>query len=54
MGEFGWAYIDCEDVDAVAAGPTGSIQFHHAGSELTGSAKLVFNKRPLKIHKYRY
>jgi len=43
MGEFGWAYIDCEDVDAIAAGPTGSIQFHHAGSELTGSAKLVFN-----------
>jgi hypothetical protein len=44
MAEFGWAYIDCEeDTSGSALGPTGSIQFHHAGTSITGSDYLVFH-----------
>jgi hypothetical protein len=42
MGEFGWAYITCDDQVGNATGPTGSLQFHHAGQEITGSDYLVF------------
>jgi hypothetical protein len=44
MGEFGWAYISCEGDDAstAAAGPTGSLQFHSASNQLSGSANLMY------------
>lgn len=46
MAEFGWAYIDCEGGgggSSGASGPTGSVQFHHAGAAITGSYDLIFN-----------
>jgi hypothetical protein len=44
MAEFGWAYIDCEDGGSSgASGPTGSVQFHHAGETITGSYDLIFH-----------
>jgi len=46
MAEFGWAYIECSGSgggETTAAGPTGSIQFLHAGTEITGSHDLIFN-----------
>jgi hypothetical protein len=46
MGEFGWAYIECSGSggggQSTAAGPTGSLQFLHAGTAITGSDYLVF------------
>lgn len=46
MGEFGWAYIECSSSggggESTAAGPTGSLQFLHAGTSITGSDYLVF------------
>ena len=43
MGEFGWAYISCEGDDtAVAVGPTGSLQFHSASNQLSGSSNLMY------------
>ena len=45
MAEFGWAYIDCDEAadSGSAGGPTGSIQFKHAGTSITGSDYLVFH-----------
>ena len=43
MAQFGWAYIDCDDVTDPARGPTGSVQIHHADGDLTGSAYLVYH-----------
>ena len=40
MGEFGWAYIDCDG--GQANGPTGSLQFHSGSRNLSGSANLIF------------
>jgi hypothetical protein len=42
MGEFGWAYISCDDGADVAVGPTGSLQFHSGSGQLSGSASLVY------------
>jgi len=43
MAQFGWAYINCDDVTDPAKGPTGSVQTHHADGDLTGSAFLVYH-----------
>tara|TARA_R110002020_G_scaffold180270_1_gene374587 strand:+ start:256 stop:933 length:678 start_codon:yes stop_codon:yes gene_type:complete len=43
MAQFGWAYIDCDDVSDPAKGPTGSVQLHHADGDLTGSEYLVYH-----------
>jgi hypothetical protein len=43
MAQFGWAYINCDDVTDPAKGPTGSVQVHHADGDLTGSAYLVYH-----------
>jgi len=43
MANFGWAYINCDDVTDPAKGPTGSVQVHHADGDLTGSAYLVYH-----------
>ena len=46
MGEFGWAYIDCDESSGggggQAAGPTGSIQFLTGSNATSGSANLTF------------
>jgi hypothetical protein len=42
MAEFGWAFVDC-DSPGPAQGPTGSLQFHSASNELSGSDCLVFD-----------
>lgn len=42
MAEFGWAYISCESEAEVAAGPTGSLQFHSGSRQLSGSSTLVW------------
>jgi len=42
MAEFGWAFVDC-DSPGVAIGPTGSLQFHSASNNLSGSECLVFD-----------
>ena len=41
MAQFGWAYVDCDDVPVVA-GPTGSLQFITGSNSLSGSANLKF------------
>ena len=40
----GWAYINCtaSTGGASATGPTGSIQFHTSGSNMTGSRNLMY------------
>ena len=40
----GWAYINCTASagGASATGPTGSIQFHTSGSNMTGSRNLMY------------
>ena len=43
MAQFGWAYIDCDDVSDPAKGPTGAVQLHHADGDLTGSEYLVYH-----------
>lgn len=54
MAEFGWAFIECSGSGASpfgggggavsgAVGPTGSIQFHHNESNLSGSECLIFD-----------
>ena len=43
MAQFGWAYINCDDVTDPAKGPTGSVQLHHADGDLTGSEYLVYH-----------
>ena len=35
-------YRMCDESTGAATGPTGSIQFHHAGTEISGSDYLVF------------
>jgi len=42
MGEFGWAYIQCEEGTEIAVGPTGSLQFHSGSQLLSGSEELVY------------
>jgi hypothetical protein len=42
VGEFGWAYVQCDDEISVAVGPTGSLQFHSGSNLLSGSENLVF------------
>ena len=42
MAEFGWAFVDCES-PGVAVGPTGSLQFHSASNQLSGSECLTFD-----------
>jgi hypothetical protein len=46
MGEFGWAYIDCDSSggggSGQAAGPTGSLQFLTGSNATSGSARLLF------------
>jgi hypothetical protein len=51
VGEFGWAYIDCEGDTEVAVGPTGSLQFHSGSSQLSGSGDLIYqsDKRLLSL-----
>ena len=49
MAEFGWAYIECSSSGggsgsgSAAAGPTGSVQFKHAGISITGSDYFIFH-----------
>lgn len=52
MAEFGWAFIECSGSSGSsggsgavsgAVGPTGSIQFHSASSNLSGSECLTFD-----------
>ena len=55
MGEFGWAYIECSSSSggaSTAAGPTGSLQFLHAGTDITGSSNLTFvtSSSPFKLN----
>ena len=40
----GWAYVNCtaSGGGASASGPTGSIQFHTSGSNMTGSRNLMY------------
>ena len=42
MGEFGWAYVQCDDEISVAVGPTGSLQFHSGSNLLSGSEELIY------------
>ena len=43
MAQFRWAYINCEESEsATVGGPTGSLQFLHLDSTLTGSQNLIY------------
>jgi len=43
MAQFRWAYVNCAEEDTVTVGgPTGSLQFLHSPSGITGSSNLSF------------
>ena len=43
MANFGWAYVNCSDTGGAHTGPTGSIQFRHGDTAVTGSDYLIYH-----------
>ena len=43
MAQFGWAYIDCDDVSDPAKGPTGSVQFLTGTNALSGTTSFLYH-----------